>query len=94
MVVDFYADWCISCKVMERRVFGNPEVQQAMADVVRLKPDVTANNASDREMMQTLDVFGPPTLMFFGADGEERITQRIVGEVGPREYLRRLREAF
>lgn len=94
VVVDFYADWCISCKVMERRVFGNSEVQQAMADVVRLKPDVTANDASDREMMQALGVLGPPTLMFFGTDGEERAAQRIVGEVGPREYLRRLQEAF
>lgn len=94
VVVDFYADWCISCKVMERRVFGNSEVQQAMAGVVRLKPDVTANDSSDREMMQALGVLGPPTLMFFGVDGGERAAQRIVGEIGPQEYLRRLQEAF
>lgn len=94
VVVDFYADWCVSCKVMERRVFGDPEVRRAMADMVRIKPDVTANNPADRELMAALGVLGPPTLLFFGPDGEERRTQRIVGEVNAATFLRRIQEAF
>ena len=94
VVVDFHADWCVSCKVMERRVFGNPEVRKAMADMVRIKPDVTANNPADRELMAALGVLGPPTLLFIGPDGEERRSQRIVGEVNAATFLRRIREAF
>lgn len=94
VVVDFYADWCVSCDIMERQVFGNPEVRQAMSEVVRIKPDVTANSAADREIMQALGVLGPPTLIFIGPNGEERRGQRIVGEVNASTYLQRLREAF
>ncbi len=94
VVVDFYADWCVSCKVMERRVFGNSEVREAMAEIVRIKPDVTANNSADRALMAALNVIGPPTLLFIGADGEERRNQRIVGEVNADTFLGRIQEAF
>lgn len=94
VVVDFYADWCVSCKVMERRVFGDPAVRDAMAGVVRIKPDVTANSAADRDLMTTLGVLGPPTLLFFGPDGAERRSRRIVGEVNAATFLERIQQAF
>lgn len=94
VVVDFYADWCVSCKIMEREVFGHPEVQRAMADVVRLRPDVTANDEADKALLRDQQVVGPPTLIFYTADGEERRAQRIVGEVGPEEFLQHLNDAF
>lgn len=94
VVVDFYADWCVSCKVMERRVFGDPVVRDAMAGMVRIKPDVTANSAADRDLMAALAVLGPPTLLFFGPDGEERRSQRIVGEVNAATFHKRIQQAF
>lgn len=94
VVVDFYADWCISCKVIEREVFGDPEVIRAMAGVQRLRPDLTAYDAQDRALLTHLDVMGPPTLLFFGGNGQERRDQRIVGEIGPDAFLEHLRQAF
>jgi thiol:disulfide interchange protein DsbD len=94
VVVDFYADWCISCKVIEKQVFGDPEVAEAMAGVRRLRPDVTANTQSDRALQEKFDVVGPPTLLFIDANGNEQRNQRIVGEVGPDEFMKRLHQAF
>lgn len=90
VVVDFYADWCVSCKVMEKTVFGDPQVIQAMDGVRRLRPDVTANNAQDRALQAHFQVPGPPTLMFFDADGQERRDLRVVGEIGADTFLDRL----
>ncbi|WNK20855.1 protein-disulfide reductase DsbD [Halomonas piscis] len=92
-LVDFYADWCISCKVIEEEVFGNAEVQQALGDFQLLRPDVTENDADDRELMQAFNIIGPPTLLLIGPDGEERRAARIVGELGPDEFLQRLSQA-
>lgn len=94
VVVDFYADWCVSCQVIEREVFGDPTVRRAMADVVRLRPDLTAYDERDRALLERLDVLGPPTLLFFGADGVERQGLRIVGKIGPQAFLHHLRRAF
>lgn len=94
VVIDFYADWCISCKVIEREVFGDPEVAAAMDGVRRLRPDVTANTDSDQALQDKFNVVGPPTLIFIDADGEEQRHQRIVGEIGADEYLDRLQQAF
>ncbi|KAB7623415.1 protein-disulfide reductase DsbD [Alkalilimnicola sp. S0819] len=90
VVVDFYADWCVSCKIMEKTVFGDPRVARAMEGVLRLRPDVTANNADDRALQAHYQVPGPPTLMFFGADGEERRALRVVGEIGADTFLQKL----
>jgi thiol:disulfide interchange protein DsbD len=94
VVVDFYADWCVSCKVMEREVFGDPGVQRAMAGVLRLQPDVTANDAADRALLKQFEVIGPPTLLFFDADGLEQRSLRVVGEIDAKRFLVRLQQAF
>ncbi|SFU70488.1 protein-disulfide reductase DsbD [Halomonas korlensis] len=92
-MVDFTADWCISCKVIEREVFGDADVQQALNDVTRLQPDVTDNSANDREIMKAFGILGPPTIMLFGPDGEERRGQRIIGELNAEEFLANLEHA-
>jgi len=80
VILDFYADWCISCKVMERNVFSAPEVQDAMADYRLLQVDVTENTASDQALLDRYGLFGPPTLLFFDASGEELADARILGK--------------
>lgn len=92
-LVDFYADWCISCKVIESEVFGDPEVQQALGDFQLLRPDVTENDAADRALTQEFDIVGPPTILLIGPDGQERRAARIVGELNADEFLQHLTRA-
>ncbi|AAZ98743.1 thiol:disulfide interchange protein DsbD [Thiobacillus denitrificans ATCC 25259] len=92
-LVDYYADWCVSCKTIEHEVFADPRVQAALADMQLLRPDVTANDAADRALMRAHQVLGPPTLLLIGPDGEERRAQRIVGELTADAFLVRLAQA-
>ena len=92
-LVDFYADWCVSCKVIEHEVFADPRVQQALADVQLLRPDVTANDADDQALMRAHQILGPPTLLLIGPDGKERRVERIIGELSADEFLARLAQA-
>ena len=89
-LVDFYADWCVSCKVIEREVFGDPRVQQALANMQLIRPDVTANDAQDQALMREHQILGPPTLMLIGPEGQERRAERMIGELGADEFLARL----
>ena len=79
VMLDFYADWCTSCKEMERYTFTNPQVRQTLAHLTLLRADVTANNADDQAMLKRFGIFGPPTIAFYGNDGHERSTYRVVG---------------
>ncbi|MGH8304953.1 MAG: thioredoxin family protein, partial [Steroidobacteraceae bacterium] len=79
VLVDFSADWCTSCKEMERYTFTDPGVQSALAGASLLRADVTANDADDQALLKHLGVIGPPTLAFYGADGRERARYRVVG---------------
>jgi len=79
VMLDFYADWCASCIEMERYTFSNPAVQAALSGVVLLQADVTANDAEDQALLRRFGIFGPPGILFFGADGREREGYRIVG---------------
>jgi thiol:disulfide interchange protein DsbD len=79
VMLDFYADWCTSCKEMERYTFSNPQVQGALQKVVLLRADVTANNDDDRALMKRFGIFGPPTIAFFSADGREQAAFRVAG---------------
>ena len=90
VILDFYADWCISCKVMERNVFSDPKVQDAMADYRLLQVDVTENTASDQALLDRYGLFGPPTLLFFNASGEELADARILAEMDRGEFLKHL----
>ena len=89
VLLDYYADWCVSCKIMEKQVFGKPQVMEALKEVRLLRLDVTADNAASRELLARYKVPGPPSLLWVGADGEERRSQRITGEVDAAGFLQR-----
>ena len=89
VLLDYYADWCVSCKIMEKQVFGQATVMQALSDVRLLRLDVTADNADSRELLNRYKVPGPPSLLWIGPDGEERRSQRITGEVDAAAFLQR-----
>ncbi|UOK40400.1 protein-disulfide reductase DsbD [Pseudomonas palleroniana] len=89
VLVDYYADWCVSCKIMEKQVFGKPEVMDALKDVRLLRLDVTADNAASRALLGRYQVPGPPSFVWIGPDGEERRAQRITGEVDAAGFLQR-----
>jgi thiol:disulfide interchange protein DsbD len=79
VMVDFYADWCVSCKEMEKYTFTDPAVQATLRSVVLLRANVTANDLQDQALMKRFDIIGPPTIAFYGADGHERAPYRVVG---------------
>jgi len=89
VLLDYYADWCVSCKVMEKQVFSQPQVLQALSEVRLLRLDVTADNAASRQLLGRYKVPGPPSLLWIGADGNERRSQRITGEVDASTFLQR-----
>ncbi|WPL16664.1 Thiol:disulfide interchange protein DsbD precursor [Thiorhodovibrio winogradskyi] len=92
LMLDFYADWCVSCKEMERYTFPEPEVQAAMAGFVLLQADVTANDAEDRALMQErFGIPGPPAILFFDSSGSELRGFRLVGFVPSEEFAAHLR---
>ncbi len=86
VIVEYYADWCVSCKELERDTFSDPAVQQAWAESIRLRVDVTANNAEDRALLARYGLFGPPAILFFGPDGRERKGYRVVGYMAPQRF--------
>lgn len=92
-LVDFYADWCVSCKVIEEEVFGDSAVIAALSDMQLLRADVTANDALDQALMKHLQVVGPPTILIIGPDGREYRAQRTTGEVSANVFLDRLAQA-
>ncbi len=92
-LVEFTADWCISCKVIEREVFSDPAVKDALQDVQRLSIDVTDDDAEDQAIMRHFGVVGPPTLMWFGPNGQEQRSARIIGELDAEAFLDRYAQA-
>jgi thiol:disulfide interchange protein DsbD len=86
VMLDFYADWCVSCKEMERYTFTDEAVKQSLAGAVLLKADVTANDAADQALLQRFGIFGPPTIAFWSADGTERTQYRVVGFMKAAEF--------
>jgi thiol:disulfide interchange protein DsbD len=79
VMLDFYADWCVSCKEMERFTFTDPGVQAKLAGFTLLQADVTANSADDKALLARFGLFGPPGIMFFDAAGQEIKGVRVVG---------------
>jgi thiol:disulfide interchange protein DsbD len=92
-LVEFTADWCISCEVIEREVFSDPTVKDELQDVQRLSIDVTDYDAEDQAIMQHFGIVGPPTLMWFGPDGQEQRGARIIGELDAEAFLDRYAQA-
>jgi thiol:disulfide interchange protein DsbD len=87
VLVDYYADWCVSCKVMEKNVFAKAETLQALNGVRLLRLDVTADNEASRALLARYNVLGPPTLVWIAPDGSERRDRRITGEVDLEGFL-------
>ncbi|MDC7707548.1 protein-disulfide reductase DsbD [Vogesella indigofera] len=85
VLLDFYADWCVSCIEMEDTTFRDPAVQQAMAKVVLLKADVTANLPAHQALLQRFSLYGPPGMIFFDRHGKEQ--QRLIGYSPADEFL-------
>jgi thiol:disulfide interchange protein DsbD len=85
-MLDFYADWCISCKEMEKYAFANPQVVAALEQVNTLQTDVTANDNLDTELMSSLGIYGPPAILFFDAAGREIRHRRVVGEMSGEQF--------
>ena len=89
-LLDLYADWCIACKVMERNVFGDAAVVQALAPYSLIQLDMTANTPQQQALLDELGLFGPPGILFYNVSGEEIGHQRILGEMNRSEFLRHL----
>src|SRR5262249_15830618 len=94
VMLDFYADWCTSCKEMERYTFSDKSVQAALSNAVLLHADVTKNDATDQELLHHFGIFGPPTIAFYGPDGEERRNFRVVGYMKAEDFASLARQAF
>ena len=87
VMLDFYADWCISCKEMERFTFTDPEVKNRLGDVVLLQVDVTEGTADDEALLKYFKLFGPPGILFFDPSGREIYDARTIGYQNNKEFL-------
>jgi len=85
-MLDFYADWCVSCKEMERDTFSTAAVQARFARMTVLQADVTANSAEHQALLKRFNLFGPPGIVFFDKDGNEIKGVRVVGYEGPERF--------
>ncbi|MDZ4203037.1 MAG: protein-disulfide reductase DsbD [Gallionella sp.] len=93
VMLDFYADWCISCKEMERFTFSDASVQARLKNTVLLQADVTANNDDDKALLKRFGLFGPPGILFFDAQGKELVDRRVIGYQDGPQFLRSLQNA-
>ncbi|MGQ7300182.1 protein-disulfide reductase DsbD [Marinobacter nauticus] len=87
VMLDFYADWCISCKVMERNVFSDPQVIQALSPYTLLQIDMTDNTPAQQALLDELGLFGPPAILFYQASGSELSNARVLGEMDRDQFL-------
>jgi thiol:disulfide interchange protein DsbD len=93
LLLDFYADWCISCKEMEIKTFQNAAVAKKMRDFILVQADVTRNTAEHQALLKQYGLFGPPGILLFNPAGEEQTNQRVVGFMPPDRFLLRLNAA-
>jgi thiol:disulfide interchange protein DsbD len=87
VMLDFYADWCVSCKEMERFTFADPAIQAKLKSAIVLQADVTANSAADKDLLKKFGLYGPPGILFFDAKGQELIDFRVVGYQNSEQFL-------
>lgn len=93
VMLDFYADWCVSCKEMEKYTFTDTTVHAALGSTLLLQADVTANDADDQALLKRFGLFGPPSIIFFGPNGQERRNYMVVGMMWPEEFAPHVVEA-
>jgi len=94
VMFDFYADWCVDCKIMEKRTFTDAGVQQALNNVLLLQADVTANDEVDQALLKAFGLFGPPAILLFGTDGKEIKSHRIIGFMAADEFESHVNDAL
>ena len=92
VLLDFYADWCISCKEMEINTFANPAVSKELKQFVLLQADVTANSPDNQALLKRFGLFGPPGILFFNLNSEEQKDQRVIGYMPPQRFIERLQK--
>ncbi|KQX02155.1 protein-disulfide reductase [Massilia sp. Root418] len=93
VLLDFYADWCVACKEMERMTFSKAAVSAQMKKMRLIQVDVTANNADDRALMKKFSLFGPPGMILFDASGKEIPQGRLIGFIPPEPFVQHLQRA-
>lgn len=93
VLLDFYADWCVSCKEMERETFAEPAVRTSLSKFTLLQADVTANSPQHKELMQRFRLFGPPAIVFLDRQGAERLDKRVIGFM-PADKFRQVLGSF
>jgi thiol:disulfide interchange protein DsbD len=89
-ILDFYADWCVSCKEMEKLTFTDERVKRKLANVLLLQIDVTANNEDDKAMLKRFNLFGPPGIIFFNKQAQEIQGGRVIGYQNAEKFLQSL----
>ena len=89
-MLDFYADWCVSCKEMERFTFSDPRVRREMEGMLLVQADVTKNTEADKALLKRFSLFGPPGIIFFDAQGREITGLRVIGYQNPERFLKTL----
>ena len=94
MVLDVYADWCISCEKMESEVIPRSDIQDELRSILALRADVTRNDAEDRRLLRSFGLFGPPTFVFLKENIGELDEFRVQGEMGPDRFLANLSSAI
>jgi thiol:disulfide interchange protein DsbD len=90
VMLDFYADWCVSCKEMEAFTFSEPSIQQALKNTLLLQADVTKNNDEDRALLNAFSLIGPPAILFFSPNGTEIKQHRVIGYMAADDFLKQL----
>jgi thiol:disulfide interchange protein DsbD len=93
-MLDFYADWCVECKRMERNTFPEDRVQALFKQFRLLQADVTPNDATDQELMKSFGIIGPPAILFFDRNGGEMAAYRLVGYFEPEEFSAHLQRVL
>lgn len=93
LLLDWYADWCISCKVIEHQVLNDANVVERLKGYRLIRFDITASNTEQRALLDRYKLFGPPALMFFGRDGVERTDVRVIGEINATDFAERVAKA-
>jgi thiol:disulfide interchange protein DsbD len=92
VMLDFYADWCVSCKEMERLTFPVPGVKTKLANTILLQADVTANDDADKALLKRFGLFGPPGIILFDRAGREIADSRVIGYQNADKFLASLQK--
>jgi thioredoxin:protein disulfide reductase len=92
VMLDFYADWCVSCKEMEHFTFADPQVQQLLSHFVLLRTDVTSNDEQDKILYKYFGIYGPPAILFFDSHGQEQRAYRVIGFMPAEQFRQHLQQ--